>query len=70
MTDKINDGGPAYPVACTDEHTIYYPGLSKRDVFAMAAAQGLLASGTRQVAEQAVREADALLAELAKGASQ
>ena len=46
-------------------------GLTKREVFAMAAMQGQLAAGWDETmdgyAKDAVRMADALLAELAKG---
>ena len=47
-----------------------YTGLTKREMFAMAAMQGLIASDTRgtlhekRCAELAVKQADALLAEL------
>ena len=51
-----------------------YTGLTKREQFAMAMAQGLVSSGMdwtlydyRGVSEQAVIMADALLAELEKG---
>lgn len=50
------------------------PGLTKREAFAMAAMQGLAANPsneygmTQEYALDAVRMADALLAELAKGA--
>lgn len=75
MTDKINDGGPAYPWG----HGIM-GGMSKREVFAMAAMQGMLAHPTRYrprpgapsnwheaISEEAYEIADAMLA---KGAGQ
>ncbi len=75
MTDKINDGGPAYPFQLEGETQVtVFPGMSKREVFAMAAMQGLMASGEEarkeHVAPASVWFADALLAELAKGADQ
>lgn len=47
-----------------------FPGLTKRELFAMAAMQGLRSTGDysdrHEVARIAVAQADALLAELAK----
>lgn len=68
---KIEDGGAAYPVITWQspqgfaigsmEH-----GLTKREAFAMAAMQGLAASGLRPslIPEGSVALADALLAAL------
>lgn len=41
MTDKINDGGPAFPPAVADMQTL---GMSLRDAFGIAALQGLCAN--------------------------
>lgn len=70
---------PAMPVPeqlLQDEsgrYTIHQTGITKREMFAMAAMQGLVSSGMdwtlydhRDVSEQAVIMADALLAELKK----
>jgi hypothetical protein len=60
---------PAVPV---QDARRYYPGLTKREAFAMAAMQGLLANpettpaSAQEIAEWSVYQADALLAELAK----
>lgn len=51
MTEKIEDGGPAFPVSTGDPRNAYqdgagtaqFPGMSMRDAFAMAAVQGFLA---------------------------
>jgi hypothetical protein len=61
MTD---DSGPAYP--CSQD---LYGGLTKREIFAAAALQGLLASGPhdctyQELALDAVKNADALIAAL------
>ena len=48
MTDKINDGGPAFPLQYEDRttpgirNTIVCDGISKRDWFAGMALQGML----------------------------
>jgi hypothetical protein len=71
MTDKINDGGPAYPWGSG-----IAGGLTKREAAAIAAMQGMLAADTdferdySNIAMLSVKQADALLAELAKGAGQ
>lgn len=39
MTDKFDDGGPAYPIWNDSE----FKGMTLRDAFAMAAMQGMLA---------------------------
>lgn len=44
MNNKINDGGPAFPVVFEhEEATAECHGMSLRDYFAAAALQGLLA---------------------------
>ncbi len=75
-----NDNDPAYPVphfARPDGHVDYgFSGLTKRELFAARAMQGILAnSGCRAntyevYAIDSVRYADALLAELAKAREQ
>jgi hypothetical protein len=74
MSDKIDDGGSAYPVLGLDpwkERVITNPGISKRELFAAMAMQGVLFGGeyieSVVVANQAVKYSDALLAELNKG---
>jgi len=63
-----NSNEPAYPAAQGD----HYQGLTKREVFAMAAMQGLSAVDVTgnytcaQVAAIAVNQADSLLKELDK----
>lgn len=71
---------PAMPISCgetlcqmTGTVKPEFAGLTKREQFAMAAMQGLISSGMdwtlfdhRDVSEQAVIMADALLAELEK----
>ena len=67
---KINDGGPVFPLAIhvAYSHKTY---LSKRDLFAAMAMQGILAgravyARSSTIAEAAAEQADALIAELAK----
>lgn len=60
----------AFPVAASD-YMKYVPGLTKRELFAAMALQGILANygrmGSReQYAQEAVMHADLLIAELAK----
>ena len=63
---------PAYPVLNYSE--AQYPGLTKREMFAMAAMQGFCANPDEQIsrsdvgpiANWAVAQADAVLAEIAK----
>lgn len=45
MTDVIDDGGPAFPIA-TDLNTnpTFFKGLTKREIFAGMALQGILSS--------------------------
>ena len=76
MMTKPNDGGPAYPQSIHPDGP--FGGLTKREAFAMAAMQGLLAGGwgdsvphddvaaTSDAAAFSVMYADALLAELNK----
>ena len=68
--------GPAFPSAnklqLGEYSTMGHAGLTKRELFAAMAMQGLLSTETRfqevdTMAEAAVGAADALLAELAKG---
>jgi len=73
---KINNGDlPAMPIKgnCVDAsgafcgEVVMSQGFTKREMFAMAAMQGILASGkatTRHIATQALEHADSLLAEL------
>lgn len=66
MSDKPNDGGPAFP--CTDAKGFVSEGMSLRDYFAGQALQGQLAernSGKepKYIAMWSYRYADAMLAE-------
>lgn len=86
MSEKINDGGPAFPgerkyfaIGLNAEHGEKFPGMSFRAYAAVAAMQGLLASdasygGSTEyhvaLARDAIQHADALIAELAKGAGE
>jgi hypothetical protein len=74
MTDD-NSIQCAYPILETDTGISFHPGLTKREAFAMAAMQGLLASkamyggrtgGNKSLSINAVQVADALLKELEK----
>jgi len=68
----MNADAPAYPLVEVEGMTGFYRGLTKREEFAKAAMQGLLASqwgGLQTVqtfSERSVELADALLTELAK----
>ena len=45
MNNKINDGGPAFPVQTIGSDFGYgFPGMTLRDYFAAAIMQGLMAS--------------------------
>lgn len=79
MSNKPNDGGPAFARAAGPEPRVnefheYQDGLSKRELFAAMAMQGMFSAMSREadwpppenVAPLAVGFADALLAELAK----
>lgn len=63
-----------HPVPHEEVH--YFPGLTKREVFAALAMQGLMANGVgrqthlEKITELSVNVADALLAELAKKAGE
>lgn len=70
---------PAMPMVIEDEKHVWCEGLTKREQFAMAAMQGMLAHATRYkpregasenwheaISEEAVQLAGALLAELDK----
>lgn len=73
-----NPNEPAYPTQ-SESPIGRFPGLTKREVFAMAAMQGMLASSQLKdiielrddpcatVASEALMYADAILAKLAKG---
>jgi hypothetical protein len=64
MTDKIEDGGPAFPIETTA--TPYAPGMSLRDWFAGQALCGLMANDEQApesvFAKEAYRMADAMIA--------
>lgn len=74
MDAKTNGTLEAFPVVIDAERGDYSPGLTKREEFAKAALQGMVANqqiydgggGEDFVASAAVKLADALLAELAK----
>ena len=63
MSNKISDGGPAFPA----DFQLYSTGMTLRDYFAAAALQGLLASpaeaefGVSHFATAAYEAADAML---------
>ena len=63
MSNKISDGGPAFPA----DFQLYSTGMTLRDYFAAAALQGLLASpaeaefGVSHFATAAYECADAML---------
>ena len=67
MTDKINEGGPAFPV--TDD-AARFPGMNLRDYFAAKAMQGVLAQSIGlamgqdpiHIANYAYAMADAMIA--------
>ena len=69
MTDKINDGGPAFPVYDADSGLVIY-GATIRDYFAGQALVGLLAIETKYdkrsqsgTAREAYEYADAMIEE-------
>ena len=73
---KPNDGGPAFPTqneAQIGPTTWHFTGLTKRELFAAMAMQGLCSNsrygdfGVRGIQVESVEIADALLAELEKG---
>ena len=60
MTDKIDDGGPAFP--CMPGGEIMreqYSGMSLRDWFAGQALVGFLANGSQRLVAKAVEESEA-----------
>jgi hypothetical protein len=71
MSEPKNPEAPAYPFACQGPTTapeIYY-GLTKRELFAAMAMQGVppgYFESLERTAEYAVERADALIAELEK----
>ena len=77
---KINDGGPAFPTLGNVSHNsdwITEDGMTLRQHYAGLALQGVLAGywgnasmgglDPSMIANEAVQQADALIAELAKG---
>jgi len=75
MTQKINNGGPAYParptehLSCGGTITAHH-GMTKREVAAIAAMQGILSGGyvnADAAPGRAVEYADALIAALGEG---
>jgi len=76
---KINTCGPVYPSDCVyvngvviPAHTLETGGMTKREVAAIAAMQGILTGGgalptAAHVAATAVEYADALIAALGEG---
>ncbi len=63
--NKKNDGGPAFPVPGVFD----YAGMSLREYYAGLAMQGLMTAARHSltaIAEESVRVADALIAELKK----
>ncbi|MBJ9964470.1 hypothetical protein [Burkholderia seminalis] len=64
---KINDGGPAFPIPGL-QHDADFNGMTKRDLFAMHAMQGICAhmdswglGSEQQIADKAYVLADAML---------
>ena len=73
MSNKINDGGQAFPIAYPESHSIKISGMSLRDWFAGQALAGLVFilrpdSGIKSDAATAYRFADAMLAAREEGA--
>jgi hypothetical protein len=68
--DKVNDGGPAFPMGYhRDGNSADHGGMTLRDWFAGHALTGLMSNTTMPCApwaETAYRVADAMLAERAK----
>ena len=65
---KINDGGPAFPIGSGDMRDPC--GMTLRDYFAAKAMQALIIHGWTMmgaIADTAYEQADAMLAERAKG---
>jgi hypothetical protein len=65
VSNKINDGGPAYPVSPEIYNGTGLCGMTLRDFFAAAALQGLMADGGGTSwdddAKAAYRAADAMI---------
>ena len=65
MAEKMDDGGPAFPLVETSSSGSTSVGMSLRDYFAAAAMQGLLANASEvndELAAEAFTAADAMLA--------
>jgi len=76
MSEKINDGGPAFPMprgAAAGKHNDSQQGMSLRDWFAGMALQGYrsrvdcLTLSPEAASECSFKDADAMLAEREKG---
>ena len=70
MTDKPNDGGPAYPTLhIPDSSPPAWSGMSLRDYFAGQALAGIMTTDiamemhSHEIASEAYHRADAMLAE-------
>jgi len=74
MSNVIDDGGQAFPIILSGKSDTWRPGMTKRDVFAGQIMAALAPQEEynywSQAAEAAVDAADALIAELRKGAVQ
>jgi hypothetical protein len=71
MTDSTTVIAHAFPhIEQRDGYNVYHPGLTKREYFAAMAMQAIITGidelNPAVVSQQAVAEADALIAELAK----
>lgn len=70
MTNKIEDGGPAFPIPLDDRPGAYevHPGMSLRDWFAGQAISGnrLNCATPKELAEFGYMVADAMIAERSK----
>lgn len=68
MSEKINDGGTAFPIVETSSSGSCSPGMTLRDYLAAAAMQGMLAASwgnpmdCQRLAHDSYRVADAMLA--------
>jgi hypothetical protein len=70
MSEKVNDGGPAFPTGETNPtRWANYPGMTLRDYFAAAALPRCIEESidAASTAEYCYRIADAMIAERAKG---
>jgi hypothetical protein len=74
MSDKINDGGPAFPAQEQIDYpsisvTQHYPGMTLRDYFAARALPALIADGvlSNHVGKAAYGIADAMIAARTNG---